>query len=482
MDDRSTLSPRERTLLARQGLVRLVRLGYLVVFCVVLFVYALEEIRGGNVGALGAAIPTPWYVLVSGGLLIAGGFLLLDIFTREKRLGLLISGFVGVLVGLVATFVLIKVLDLFVEAYALDQTVEAKRVLAAFRILILLSMCYLAVSVVLQTADDFRLAVPYVEFAKQIRGPKPLLVDTSALIDARLADLASVGAVQVPLIIPRFVVDELQLLGDQSDRLRRAKSKRGLETVERLQRIAGLDVSIDESAVPGRSVDQMLIETARSLSANICTTDTGLARVAGIQGIGVLNLNEVANALKPALLPGTRLALRLVKQGEHAGQGVGYLPDGTMIVVDGGSSRVGEEAAVEITSAMQTAAGRLLFATLAPDETSMGAGEAAGASGVSAEAPSAASGPSASGGPSASSASSASAGPGSGAAPSAGPTDSPSATSANSGTSPSNANSANSASSTNSANNTSAPRAPGGPLGPHVGGAGRHVPNRNPRR
>jgi uncharacterized protein YacL len=352
------LSAQERSAQARRTLTRLLRLGYLVFFFVVLLVYALEEIRSGDPGV----IPAPWWVLVLGGITLAVVFVAIDVLTPQKRLALIVGVFFGLLAGLLATWALFQVFDLFITLYELGRTPEAQRVILAMRILIGISVCYLAVSVVLQTQDDFRLVVPYIEFAKQIRGPKPILLDSSALIDGRIADLAGVGAVQVPLVIPRFVVDELQLMGDRGDRMQRARSRRGLETISRLQRLGGADVSIDETPVPGKAVDQMLVELARMMPATIATTDAGLARVAGIAGVGVMNLNEVANALKPSLLPGSRLTLTLVKPGEHAGQGVGYLDDGTMVVVDGGAGAIGREVKIEITSSMQTAAGRLLFA------------------------------------------------------------------------------------------------------------------------
>jgi uncharacterized protein YacL len=232
----------------------------------------------------------------------------------------------------------------------------------AIKVIIGICCVYLTISIVLQTQDDFRLVIPYVEFAKQLRGPKPLLLDTSALIDARIADLAQTGFVQVPLVVPAFVVLELQTLADSSDKLKRAKGRRGLEIVTRLQRTPGLDVTIDQTPMPGKAVDQMLVELARQMPATIVTADAGLMRVANIQSVRVLNLNDVANALKPALIVGSSLVITIVKPGEQAGQGVGYLDDGTMIVVSDAGAYVGAELRVEVTSALQTSAGRLIFA------------------------------------------------------------------------------------------------------------------------
>jgi uncharacterized protein YacL len=189
-----------------------------------------------------------------------------------------------------------------------------------------------------------------------------LLLDSSALIDARIVDLATTGMVQTPMVAPRFVLLELQALSDSVDKLNRTKGRRGLDAVSRLQRTPGVDITVDETPIPGKSVDQMLIELARLMPAVIVTTDANLNRVARIQNVPVLNLNDVANALKPSLIPGSELSIAVIRAGEQPGQGVGYLDDGTMVVIEEGASAVGGEARVEVTSAMQTSAGRLIFA------------------------------------------------------------------------------------------------------------------------
>ena len=210
------------------------------------------------------------------------------------------------------------------------------------------------------------MVIPYVEFAKQIRGPKPLLLDTSVLIDARITDIAATGFIQVPVVIPRFVIGELQALADSSDKLKRTKGRRGLETIQKLQRMrtSGLDITIDEMVVPGKAVDQMLIELARMMPGSIATCDTALVRVASIQNVDSVNINDLGNALKPVMLLGTQLSLMIAKQGEQPGQGVGYLEDGTMVVVDGAESAVGQSLKIEVSGTVQTSAGRLVFAKL----------------------------------------------------------------------------------------------------------------------
>jgi rRNA-processing protein FCF1 len=217
---------------------------------------------------------------------------------------------------------------------------------------------------VLQTQDDFRLVIPYVEFSKQIRGVRPVLVDTSALVDGRIADIAATNFVQSPLVIPRFVVQELQTLADSGDAMKRSKGRRGLDVITKLQRQGTVDVSIDDTYVSGKAVDQMLVELARVTGAMVLTGDVGLARVASINSVMVLNLNDLANATRMSLVPGETITLRLMKPGEQRGQGVGYLPDGTMVVAEDGGGHIGETVQMTVTSSLQTSAGRLIFARI----------------------------------------------------------------------------------------------------------------------
>lgn len=296
------------------------------------------------------------------------GALLIDLGTPNKKLATLSGVFVGVLGGMVATFALTFLINLLLEAWIGDkQTLIAIRpYFDLLKLMLGIALCYLGVSTVLQTQDDFRLVIPYVEFAKQIRGVKPTLLDTSALIDARIVEISSTGLIQSTLVVPKFVVGELQMLADSADKLKRARGRRGLDVIGRLQRLGLTSVVIDDTPVTETgAVDQKLIELAQRLSARIMTTDLGLTRVAQIQGVQALNLHDAASAFRPALIPGEQLALRVVKLGEQPGQGVGYLEDGTMVVVDGGANSIGLEMSVLVTSTMQTSAGRMVFARVA---------------------------------------------------------------------------------------------------------------------
>lgn len=195
------------------------------------------------------------------------------------------------------------------------------------------------------------------------------VLDTSAIIDGRIADVAATGFLSGRLIVPRFVLRELQRLADGSDGQKRNRGKRGFEVLQRLQGLAGVSVEIVDEDVPEtRDVDLKLLEVARRRGAPVLTTDYNLNRLAEVSGIVVLNVNDLANALKPVVLPGEALRVQVSREGKEPGQGVGFLEDGTMVVVDQGRKLVGQEVSVVVTSALQTSAGRMIFARTRADE------------------------------------------------------------------------------------------------------------------
>jgi len=198
------------------------------------------------------------------------------------------------------------------------------------------------------------------------RVPAPLpekLLDTSVIIDGRIVDIVSTGFIDGPIVVPRFVLAELQLLADSADATRRARGKRGLEVLERL-RAATAAFQILDQHVDDRDVDAKLVTLARRRSAKILTNDFNLNRVAKLQGVDVLNINELSNAVKAVALPGEEMAVSIVKDGKEQNQGVGFLDDGTMVVVENGKERKGEQVGIEVTSVLQTSAGRMIFAKL----------------------------------------------------------------------------------------------------------------------
>ncbi|MCA9300720.1 MAG: hypothetical protein KDA28_16740, partial [Phycisphaerales bacterium] len=343
----------------RALLLRVVRIAFLVLLITVTLLTILEVTPGSESGSIALAIG--WPVTLGMAVVLGVTVILVDVFTPSKKIATLSSVFLGLIIAMVATIGIGFVVDLLVNAY----DVQSAGLVATVKVIIGICVAYLAITTVLQTQDDFRLVIPYVEFAKQLRGTRSVLVDSAALIDARIVEVAETGFIQSPLIIPRYVIGELQTLADLQDKMKRARGRRGLETVARLQRMGTVDIAIDERPYPTKSVDQMLVEQAREMDAIIMTSDIALSRVAAIHGVGVLNMNELANALKPSVIPGETLTVHLMREGEQPGQAVGYLEDGTMVIAEDGVDQIGHTVVLVITSAMQTSAGRLIFGKLA---------------------------------------------------------------------------------------------------------------------
>jgi uncharacterized protein YacL len=361
----------EQMLRTRGAAVRIVRLSFAVLLMTVTLVFILDT--GGD-GERRFTFIQGWEVPALTAALIGIGLLALDVLTPRKRLSVVGAILLGGLAGGLATIFVSTVIDLFVKTYGIAGPVA---LIDGVKVIFGIGLMYLGITTVLQTQDDFRLVIPYVEFAKQIRGPRPLLLDSSALIDARIVDLAASGLLQVPLIVPKFILDELQRLADSSDKANRAKGRRGLDAVARLQRTAGVDITIDDAPITGKSADQLLLAAAQEMPGVVVTTDTALAKLAGIQNVKVLNVNDIALALRPTLVPGSVLELRIVRRGEQPGQGVGYLDDGTMIVVNDAAGLIDQDLRVEVTGAVQTSAGRLIFAKNVGEGGQAGGGVAA---------------------------------------------------------------------------------------------------------
>lgn len=206
------------------------------------------------------------------------------------------------------------------------------------------------------------------EVTAPTRGSRAKLVDTSALIDGRIIEVARAGFLDGTLVVPRFVLNELQSLADLDDSRKRHLGRRGLDTLRVMQEEAIVGLEVTDEDVPGLvDVDAKLAELARTRGAWLVTVDSNLARVAEISGVRVLNLHALAEALRPPVLPGDRFELPVTKEGREAGQGVGYLPDGTMVVIEKAADRIGSNVSIEVTSLLQTRSGRMVFANLAED-------------------------------------------------------------------------------------------------------------------
>jgi uncharacterized protein YacL len=194
----------------------------------------------------------------------------------------------------------------------------------------------------------------------RLQGTK-ILLDTSAIIDGRIADVTQTGFIGGPLVVPRFVLNELQHIADSPDALRRNRGRRGLDLLGRLQKEASVPIEVVEMEPSGADVDAKLVKMAKQMSCSIMTNDYNLNRVAALQGVRVLNINELANALKAVVLPGEEIGLRVIQEGKEFGQGVGYLDDGTMVVVENGRRYLGSQTTIVVTRVLQTVAGRMIF-------------------------------------------------------------------------------------------------------------------------
>ena len=311
------------------------------------------------------------------GLSLAVVFLSIDILSPRKKLAVFAGTFFGIIVGIVLTYALSFAVEMLVDqglSVYLGAVPRAGMdrlradMISFGTITIGIICCYLSVSFVLQTKDDFRFIIPYVEFSKQTKGPRSILLDTSVLVDGRITDVAMTGILESQLIVPRFVLDELQTLADNSDNLKRNRGRRGLDVLGKLRQAKRAEVVLYEASHETESekdVDQKLMSLAKELNARVLSNDYNLGKVAALRGVDVININDLSSALKPVVLPGERMTVRMVKPGEEAGQGVGYLEDGTMVVVEHGRQHLNEDVEFVVTRALQTSAGRMIFGRLA---------------------------------------------------------------------------------------------------------------------
>ncbi|HUT31333.1 MAG TPA: TRAM domain-containing protein [Sedimentisphaerales bacterium] len=302
-----------------------------------------------------------WSIVVTG--LGLGLFVfLIDVLTPKKKLRALAGVFFGLVVGMLISGALAPVVDLVADSYKIGIIDPAR---AAIKWLMGICICYLIITIVMRTKDDVRFVIPYVEFAKQTKGSRPMILDTSAIIDGRIADLCQSRLFDAPLIVPRFVLNELQLIADSGDKLKRNRGRRGLDILNKMQTSSNIDVEIDDTVLAEveevKGVDQKLVMFAKHCNGRLATTDYNLTKVAQVREVDVVNINDLANSLKVVALPGETLEVKIIKPGEEADQGIGYLADGTMIVVENARDKIGQELLISVTSSLQTSAGKMIF-------------------------------------------------------------------------------------------------------------------------
>jgi uncharacterized protein YacL len=321
------------------------------------FFVVVSSIVGYYVGALIGDLRWEWAVagtlmgFIGSALIIA-----LEVFMRKFSIRNLSAAVFGLIFGFFMAWILTSVIKLI----PMDINI-----FSSIQIILILIFCYLGMVIAMRGKDEFNIIIPYVKFDRQDKKDEVILLDTSVIIDGRIVDICQTRFIEGRLVIPRFVLKELQQIADSEDALKRNRGRRGLDILNKIQKNSNFDVMIhEEDFQDTRDVDAKLVKLAKMLDAKIFTNDFNLNKIAELQGIAVLNINELANALKPVVLPGESLEVRISKEGKEYNQGVGYLDDGTMVVVDNTKHMIGQAVTATVTSVLQTSAGRMIFAKL----------------------------------------------------------------------------------------------------------------------
>ena len=314
--------------------------------------YAVSQVRPEYVGG-------PYSGLL--GAIIGFGFGWLLIAVDEMLKGFSLRAFSATTFGLLLGTVVAQLID---HSGLFENADEATRWL--IRLCLFLSFGYIGIVLAMRSnKEDFSLIIPYVRFAPQNKPENLLLLDTSVIIDGRIADLLESNFIEGIVIVPRFVLKEIQQVADSADPLKRARGRRGLEMLNRIQRNQKCEVKIHDGDFPGeKEVDTKLVHLARNLNAKLFTNDHNLGKIAELQSVKHVNLHDMARFMKASLLPGEVVSIRIARDGKDKGQGVGYLPDGTMVVVNNAQTMIGQQVDAVVQSTLQTGAGIIVFSDL----------------------------------------------------------------------------------------------------------------------
>ena len=289
------------------------------------------------------------------GLLIALLVMKIEQAIRKVPLRNIFGGVVGMMAGLLIAFLL---------AYGLSfvsNIMEKQQVVPWIYALLTGVMGYLGLVLGAKKIEELNLF----GFGTLKENNDFRILDTSVIIDGRIADICDAGFIEGSLIVPRFVLEELQYIADSSDSIKRSRGRRGLDILNRMQKSLGIDIEVSDQDFPKiKGVDAKLVALAKKMDGKIVTNDFNLNKVAELQGIKILNINQLANAVKPVVLPGELMTVKIIKEGKEPGQGVAYLDDGTMIIVDNAQRHQGTNVVVTVTSVLQTTAGRMIFSEL----------------------------------------------------------------------------------------------------------------------
>ncbi len=329
--------------------------------------FALDSLLSTDAAPITGANRTMWYIVGGGGgALIALSVLFGLRFITQQLYERLFPVLIAVILSMAVGYGISKYIQLF---WPDPSEAGVTRYIYLTSTLVLISG-FVGISVGLTRASSWEALVSVVR-KQRLEFGNAKLIDTSVLIDGRIKEIIDAGFLEGSLIVPRFVLKELQNIADSSDVLRRTKGRRGLDILKALQEknnsTASIEI-IDDDPPGAKDVDEKLVVLARQFKAKILTTDYNLNKVAQIEGVAVLNINDLANAVKPAAVPDENIEVKIIKEGKETDQGVGYLDDGTMIVVDGGRAFLGKRVHVIVTSVLQTAAGRMIFTKLAPGQ------------------------------------------------------------------------------------------------------------------
>lgn len=285
---------------------------------------------------------------------------LLLIFLEHCLRQVSVQGLSSMVFGLLLGVFMAKLLSDIVSLLPLGDFI-----LSISRVILTLIFSYFGAVMALRGKDEFNIIIPYVRFKRQDTREEIILLDTSVIIDGRIADTYKMNFLTGHLVVPKFVLQELQKLADSTDDLKRQRGRRGMELLRNMQDDEKVHISIHEEDFPTeQAVDMKLVRLAKMMESRICTTDFNLSRMASLQGVEVLNLHELANALHPLVLSGENLEIKLMREGKEPNQAVGYMDDGTMVVVNDAQALVGKNVNVKVTSVLQTQAGKMIFAKL----------------------------------------------------------------------------------------------------------------------
>jgi len=324
---------------------------FMVAMGIAVLIFGSEGIRQGPSWV-------PWAVLL-GMAAVPLTVIGIDTSIKRKDLTVITAVYFGMLVGVFLTYVAILAL------VPIIPTPPRNPVFDWLPLVLGMVLCYVCTSLLLQTRNDFRFLIPYVEFARDVQGMRPNLLDATAIVDGRIAELADARLFESRFVVPSFVVDELQSAAESGDRHRRMRGRRGLDVLNRLRESKGIEIEVlppDDEVDAEASDDARAVAMALKLGGRIITNDPNLVKIAALRSVHAINVNDVAVALRPTYVPGDLLSVRMVKPGEEQGQAVGYLDDGTMVVVEGARDQIGRTIPVTVTSTLQRSAGRLVFA------------------------------------------------------------------------------------------------------------------------